>query len=148
MATEVKITQDEVRIDSDWIEAGDLANEIGKLYIKGLDSAIKDGAQKGMDVLYFIVKTEKDPTDLKRIEITIAITDKLFNKMFESMDFWEYNYKTEKKRLLWSVPHRIDMKNFLRAEHKYSKDLIRWIRAYLKQNPTINLEDKSCVIMK
>lgn len=138
----------EIRINSDRIEAGELANEIGKFYISDLDAAIEDSRHLKFDVLYFIVQTEKDPTNLNNIEIRIGITNKCLNYLRESTDLWEYDYKTNKKRLVWSVPHRIDMKNFLRAEHKYSKDLIKWIKEYLKQHPEVNLNDKSRVILK
>ena len=144
---ELKVKEEKVVVNSDWVEAGELANEIGKVYMKDLDSAIEDGKEFRMDKLYFIVQTEKNPTDLTKIEIRIGITDKLFNKMFESTDFWEYDYRTNKRELLWSVPHRIDMKNFLRAEHKYSKDIIKWIKEYLKTNPDIDLLDKTRVVL-
>lgn len=137
----------EIQINSDYIEAGELANEIGKIYMQDLDSAINDSRKLDIDKLYFIVQTEKDPTNLYNIEIRIGITNKYFDKLFESTDFWEYDYKREKKRLIWSIPHRIDMKNFLRAPHKYSKDIIQWIKDYLKQHPEINLQDKTQVIL-
>lgn len=148
----VKTTKRKVVVNSDWTEAGDLANEIGKIYMQDLNSAIDDAkslkAHFNNNKLFFIVQTEKDPLNLQNIEIRIGITDKLFNKLFESTDFWEYDYKSNKLNLLWSVPSRIDMKNFLRSPEKYSKEIIGWIRQYLKENPDINLNDKRSVILK
>lgn len=149
----------EVVVNNDWTEAGDLANEIGKIYMQDLNEFIERSRKHDRtklynecaidhpDKFYFIVKIEKDPTNLKNIEIRMALVGAKFKNMFESTDFWEYDYRKEKRTLLWSVPSRIDMKNFLRAEHKYSKDLIRWIKLYLKDNPEINLNDKSRVIL-
>jgi len=137
-----------LEVNDRWIEAGDLANEIGKIYIQDLDSAIEDGRKYNKKILYFVIMTEKNPTDLQEINIKIGITDKFFPELKESMDFWKYDYKTEEKTLLWSVPSRIDMKNFLRAEHRYSKDIIKWIKKFLKQHPEIDLKDSSAVRLK
>lgn len=147
MASHVLTFEDKVVLNSDYIEAGELANEIGKTYQKRLDNAISDAKAFNLDKVYFIVQTEKDPSKPTDIHLRIGITDKFFNKLVESTDFWEYDYKLNKKRLVWSVPHRIDMRNFLRAEHKYSKEIIHWIKEYLKQNPELNLNDSSRVIL-
>ena len=143
----VKTKERKLKITSDYIEAGELANEIGKFYIADLDSAIEDGKEINVSKLYFIVQTEKDPTDLTKIEIRIGITNNNLKYLKESTDFWEYDYNKNEKKLLWSVPHRIDMKNFLRAKNKYSKEMIYWIEEYLKQNPEINLKDKASIIL-
>jgi hypothetical protein len=144
---EVKTSEEKLVVNTDYVEAGELANEIGKIYMKKLDDAIQDGKELGLDKVYFIIQTEKDPSNLSHIEIRIGITDKYFEKMFESTDFWEYDYRTNKKSILWTVPSRIDMKNFLRSPEKYSKDLIKWIKIYLAQNPDINLHDKRSLIL-
>lgn len=146
MAVEIK--KREIQITSDRIEAGELANEIGKFYMKDLDSAIESHKKFKRKKLYFVVQTEKDPTKLTDIHIRIGIVDIPFPELKESTDFWEYDYINDKKKLLWSVPHRTDMKNFLRSPDKYNKEFIDWIKLFLKQHPEINLKDKSRVILQ
>jgi hypothetical protein len=145
---ELKTYEDKVRIDSDYIEAGELANEIGKIYQKRLDEFIHQEARFKKEKLYFVVQTEKDPSDLSKVVIRMASTDKYFPELKESTDFWSYDYASNKKEVEWSVPSRIDMKNFLRAEHKYHKDTIKWIKKFLEQHPEVNLKDKSAKIIK
>ena len=125
----------------DYVEAGDLANEIGKFYMEDLLSAIENHRQYLKLELYFLVSTKKDPANVKKVHINISVSNVRINRMLESCDYWSYDYKTESRKLLWSIPHRTDMKNFLRAPEKYSKDLIKWIRQYIDEE-NINLNYK------
>lgn len=136
-----------LNITSDYIEAGELANEIGKFYMEDLKTAFENGRKHKKDKLYFIIKTEKDPSDHLKVYIRIGITDKKLEYLQESIDLWEYDYINDKQKLLWSIPHRTDMKNFLAHPEKYTKEIIGWIRKFLDQNPNINLKDKSGIIL-
>jgi len=132
-----------INFSDSYVEAGDLANEVGKDYLDTLFKSIERNNTKERKKLYFVVITKKDPRDINKIEIHIL---PLFKRnrplkyLRESTDHWVYDYEKEKLELIWSVPHRIDMKNFLRSPEKYSKDIIHWIRLFLEQE-NLNLDD-------
>lgn len=127
------------------IAAGDLANEAGKSYMNGLFKAIDDHEKYKRNILWIAVKIEKERWDKRVIKISYGVMDKPLKFMRESMDLWEYDYRNSKLKLCWSLPHRVEMKNFLRAPEKYSKDLIRWINEYVAQE-RINLKDGSAQV--
>lgn len=124
------------------IASGDLANEIGKKLMQRLEHSIKFHRDFQLDRIYFITMIKKDPTNLKEINIYIKASRQPLRILRESVDLWEYDYREEKLNLIWSLPHRTEMKNFLRSPEKYNKDLISWIKAYVKQE-NINLNDPS-----
>jgi hypothetical protein len=126
------------------VSAGDLTSETGKSYMKGLFKCIDEHSKLKKDRLWFLVKINKEQTNQRIIKITYGVVDKPLHYLRENMDMWEYNYKKESLQLKWSIPHRVEMKNFLRSPEKYSAELIRWIKKYIKQEK-INLEDKSAV---
>jgi len=128
------------------IESGDLANEAGKSYMKGLWKAIDNHAKLKLDKIWIMAKAEKEHFAHRAIKIMFGVMDKPLRYMRESMDLWEYDYKNNKLKLLWSLPHRSGMKNFLRAPDKYSKDLIKWINMYIDQE-NINLKDSKTQII-
>lgn len=127
------------------IESGDLVNEAGKSYMKGLWQAVKDHEKFKLEKIWIMVKIEKERYDDRAIKISYGIMDKPLKYKRESMDHWEYNYKTGKLMLNWSIPHRVEMKNFLRSPEKYSKDIIQWIKEYVKENK-INLHEEVVVL--
>lgn len=129
------------------ITAGDLADAVGKIYMKDLWESIERYAKHKKKKLFFLTMIRKNPTKLTEIIVYILPFEEFSHKMRESTDLWEYDYEKEKLRLIWSVPHRTEMKNFLRAPEKYSKDLIKWIRDYLHQE-NINLQDSSAQVIK
>jgi len=129
------------------IEAGELANEAGKSYMKGLWKAIQDHEKFRKPTLWFIVKIEKEMGSDRIINITIGVIDKPLIYLRDSTDLWKYSYITEKLYLEWSLPHKIEMKNFLRAQEKYDSNLIKWIREYIAQEKT-NLNDPSSIKIK
>jgi hypothetical protein len=129
------------------ITAGDLADAVGKIYMKDLWEAIERNAKLGKKRLFFLTMIRKNPTKLTEINVYILPFEEFSHKMRESTDLWEYDYEKEKLQLIWTIPHRTEMKNFLRAPEKYSKDLIKWIREYLRQE-NINLQDSSAQVIK
>jgi len=148
MAVKSKVFQSQVQIktsDHD-IAAGDLSSEIGKTYMKRLWHLIDfhEGFKK--EKVYFLSTIRKNPKNLQEINININAMAKPLTYLRESMDLWEYDYKKEKLNLFWSLPHRIEMKNFLRTPEKYSKDIIKWIRMYLKQEK-LDLNDNSSQVI-
>jgi len=126
------------------IAAGDLANEAGKSYMKGLFKAIDNHEKYKKNKLWIMVKIDKERWDRRAIKISYGVMDKPLEYMRESMDLWEYDYVNGKLKLLWSIPHRVEMKNILRAPEKYSKDLVKWIKVYLKQE-NLDLNDSSSI---
>lgn len=126
------------------IEAGDFANEAGKSYMKGLWEAVESHKHIGSHTLWFAVKIKKDILNPAIVRITIGAMSKPFRYLHENLDLWKYDYISDKLELEWSLPHRTEMKNFLRAPDKYNKDLIGWIKTYEKQ-AKINLEDDTAV---
>lgn len=129
------------------ITAGDLANEVGKIYMKDLWEAIERNAKLGNKKLFFLTMIRKNPTKLTEINVYIFPFVQYSEKLRESSDLWQYDYEKEKLQLIWSIPHRTEMKNFLRSPEKYNKDLIKWIRQYLHQE-NINLQDSSAQVIK
>lgn len=124
------------------ITAGDLANEMGKSYMAGLRKAIEDHRGYNIRNLWFIVKTEKNPSNIQKVHITYGILSEPLKFMRESMDMWKYDYLKDDLTLVWSLPHRTEMNNFLTHPEKYNKDLIYWIKRYLRQEK-VNLKDKT-----
>jgi hypothetical protein len=129
------------------ITAGDLADAVGKIYMKDLWESIERNRKLEEKRIFFLTMIRKNPTKLTEIIVYILPFEDFSHKMRESTDLWEYDYEKEKLQLIWSVPHRTEMKNFLRSPEKYSKDLIKWIRQYLHQE-NINLQDSSAQVIK
>ena len=140
-------TIEKINISDYDIAAGDLANEIGKIFLPKLQRSIEKHAFLKLDKIYFITTIRKDPTSLDKIHIVIQPLMAPLHYMRESMDHWVYDYKKEKLDLIWSLPHRTEMKNFLRCPEKYSLQMLEWIQKYLDQEK-INLKDKSSKIIK
>jgi len=146
MTNKIIETIEKIKIDDPYVEAGDLTNEIGKIYMKRLNASIRRNASKKLDKLYFVVSTKKDPTDMNKIHIFIYNLLEPLKKKYESMDLWEYDYKKEKLTPLWSLPDRSMMKNFLRSPEKYNKDLVRWIKEFVAQE-NIDLNDPTAKVL-
>jgi len=144
--TPIIVTKDKIETSDLYIEAGDLSNEIGKRFMKRLWSSIEFHSKFGLDKIYFLSMIRKNPSNLEEINVTIKALKAPLTYPRESMDHWEYDYRSEKLTLLWSLPHRTEMKNFLRAPEKYNKDLIKWIKQYIK-NEGINLKDDSSKVI-
>lgn len=115
------------------IEVGDLGKEIGKKYMQKLREAIENHRKYEKDILWFIVKVEKEPWNIRAIKITFGVVDKPLKFMRERMDLWKYDYKKEELSVCWSLPHHLEMRNFLNNPWNYPKQLIQWINQYLKQ---------------
>lgn len=128
------------------ITAGDLADAVGKIYMKDLWKAIERNAKQKRKVIYYLTTVRKDPSDLTKILIYIWPFSEPIRYLRESMDLWKFDYEKEELKLVWSVPHRAEMKNFLRSPELYSKELINWIKQYLKQE-NINLEDSTAQVI-
>lgn len=126
------------------IEAGDLTNECGKSYMNGLWKAIVDHRVMRLPIIWFIVIVKKDMKDDRIIRITIKAHRKPLKYLHEGVDLWEYDYLQDKLDLVWSLPHRTEMNNFIRNPDKYDKRLIGWIKDFIKQDK-INLKDPSAV---
>lgn len=144
---EVIEKKENINVSDYIIEAGDLANEVGKKLMKDLYASIERHASLNIPKLYFLTSIKKDPTNLQQIHLYIKVMSRQLHYLRENFSLWEFDYGNEKLKLLWSIPHRTEMKNFLREPSKYSPDLIKWIKMYLKQEK-INLHDKSCKIIE
>jgi len=145
----VKETEDKIHAPAFNIAAGDLANEMGKVYSKRVIEAIEDHAQFNLDIIYILVETKRHSSNWKEVQLIITVfpKDKKLNRMYESMDYFEYNYKTDKLILLWSIPERGAMKTFLRNPDKYSPYLLAWIRQYIKEN-NLDLNQQAVKVTK
>lgn len=130
-----------------YVETNDLTTEIGKYYLERLWKNIELHEVMGLKKIYFIVKSEKNPLMPNQLVIRICAIKHPLHFMREQMDHWEYDYVKNKLKILWSVPHRVEMKNFLRAPEKYNPDIIKWIKQYLHQEK-INLNDSSSIVIE
>jgi len=139
---EVKKTHRFLNITDPYVECGDLAKEIGKHYMTDLMKAIEEGSKFNREKLWFICVFKKNPFQKEKMHLKIGISDFPIKKMRESMDLWEYNYKTNELTAIWSLPHRFEMKNYLRTPELYDKKLIHWINQYLKQE---NIDIKTII---
>jgi hypothetical protein len=128
------------------ITAGELADEVGKVYMDDLWKAIERNVKLKKKVIYYLTTVRKDPKELTKIIIYIMPFERPIVYKRESMDLWKFDYEKEELKLIWSVPHRAEMKTFLRAPELYHKDLIKWIREYLDQE-NINLNDKTAQVI-
>ena len=115
------------------IESGDLVSEAGKSYMTGLMEAIKNHKKFNIPKLWFMVKIEKESFNTRVIKISIGAMSAPFRYLHDGIDLWSYDYRKDERKLEWSLPHRLEMKNFLRSPEKYDKDLVHWIRQYMKQ---------------
>lgn len=130
---DVNTSTSQININDNYIEAWDLAAEIQKKYEVSLNKAFQDGSKLKKNKLYFIVMVKKNAVDKKKIHIKIGIIDKKLSKLYESTDFWSYDYLKNKPALLWSVPHKSAMKNYLKEPDNYDKSLIMWLRQFIAQ---------------
>lgn len=130
----VNIKEEHIRIDDYSIEAGDLTAAISDKYRLNLWQAIEDGVKFQKPILYFIVMVKKDALVKQKMHIKLTISDKpLPNKMYESTDYWQYDYKKEELKLKWSIPHKSKFAMYLKDESKYDPLLIEWIKRFVKQ---------------
>jgi hypothetical protein len=140
-------TRENIRSNDVYVEAGDLANEVGKRYMKQLWKSIERHSSLNEPILYFISMIKKNPKNSTEILLYIMPCKNKFKLLRESCDHWQYDYKKNELTLLWSIPHRTEMKNFLRAPEKYNKDIIRWINDYIAQEHIDLNDDSSSVIV-
>jgi len=115
------------------IAAGDLANEAGKSYMRALNESIDRHRKFKRHKLYFRVIIKKNSFNDRVINITTGVTEDWSGVLDADSDLWIYDYDKEELRLLYSLPNRLEMKNFLRDPDTYSKEFIQYIRTYLKQ---------------
>jgi len=115
------------------IECGDLAREIGKFYMDDLRKSIQTARKFGLEKVWFAVNFRKNPLDHSKMHLKIGIIGQPLTKLRESFDLWEFDYHKEELTPLWSLPHRYEMKTYLKEPEKYSPELIKWIRQYLAQ---------------
>lgn len=134
--------KEEISVPNYEITAGDLADAVGKIYMKDLWKAIERNSKQKQKEIYYLTTVRKDPKDLTKILIYIWPFLRPIIYKRESMDLWKFDYEKEELKLIWSVPHRAEMKTFLRAPELYSKELIQWIREYLDQE-NLDLNDKT-----
>ena len=142
--TEALVTKRTIGINDTFVEAGDLAREIGKFYMQDLEKAVANHRKFKIDKLYFIVRFKKNPENPQEVHIQIGITERRIYKYFHSMDLWEYDYTKDELKLLWTLPHPAEMESFLSDPDKYDKNLIHWIKCYLEQDKK-NLKDPNKV---
>ncbi len=112
------------------VESGELANEFWKSYEKELQKAIEDHRKFKFEKLWFPVMIKKSIANSRIISIVVGVSPDPIS-LRPDLDLWEYDYLREKLNLVYSLPHVLEMKNFLRSEEKYSKKLIEDIRNYL-----------------
>jgi len=115
------------------VESGELADEIGKHYQKSLEESFEYHAQFKKDKIYFLVTTKKDSKDTHKITINVVAMEQRPPLLIEGVDLWEYDYIAGKSKLLWVVPALASMKGFLTNEATHDKNIIKWIRDFLKQ---------------
>ena len=143
---EITEKRETINIDHYDIAAGDLANEIGKKLMRDLEESIEKHAVLRKEKLWFLTSIRKNPANTREIHMFIHPSFVELKIKREQMDLWEYDYLKNKLSVVWSVPHRTEMKNFLRSPEKYNKDLIKWITEYLDQEK-INLNDSSAQVI-
>ena len=141
MAKDIKVKESSITIGNTIVEAGDLAKEVGKLYIQDLNAAIEDGRKHNRTELSFLVHSKKDTFNKNKINITIGVCDVLLSRMRQLTDYYIYNYDKEELKLIWTLPHKTEMKRFMREPEKYPQLIIQSIRQYLKQEG-INLSKR------
>jgi hypothetical protein len=115
------------------IESGDLAQVMCTYYLKELNQAVEDHAEFNREKLYFMVNTRKDKLCERAIKITIGVIDKPLEYLHQDLDLWEYDYRKDELKLLWSIPHERSFKNFLANKDKVCQKTLFWIYQYLKQ---------------
>jgi len=145
--TNIKISKKEIHLSDYHVAAGDLSNEIGKFFMEKLWNQIEFHRDFNLDKIYFVTMFKKNPTNTNEVNLYLKALRVPLYYLRESTDLWEYDYQKDELKLLWSLPHRTEMKNFLRDPEKYNKDLIRWINKYIKQE-NINLNDSSAQMLK
>lgn len=138
--------KEEISVPKYEITAGDLADAVGKIYMKDLWKAIERNSKQKQKEIYYLTTVRKDPKELTKILIYIWPFLRPIIYKRESMDLWKFDYEKEELKLIWSVPHRAEMKTFLRAPELYSKELIQWIREYLDQE-NLDLNDKTAQVI-
>lgn len=115
------------------IAAGDLANELGKQYMISLRKSVENHRKYKRGILYFFILIKKEVYNDRVIKLHIGVNDRFSGTLRHDTDVWQYDYNKEELKLLYSLPHKLAMKNFLHAPEKYSKDLLKWINQYLLQ---------------
>ncbi|MHA1401143.1 MAG: hypothetical protein ACTSQE_12410 [Candidatus Heimdallarchaeaceae archaeon] len=128
LGTQILKTKEEHESSSP-IEAGELAHEGGKSYMRELIDTVEN--HRHITYPYYIqVISSRD----------VFFGDRVFHFRFfarqseplieDDMDLWYVDNKTDQLKLMWSLPHWSEFDMIL-ADEKYSdKKLIDWIIAY------------------
>jgi len=113
------------------VEAGDLANEYGKDYMKELHSVIENHSNTKQK--YYIQVLSKHlvgaPNRGQRLLFVARFTKP---QMCDTEDVWSYDNRTSVLKLEWSLPHRYEMKNFMANPELYDAKMVSDIKNYLK----------------
>lgn len=116
-------------------ESGELVEAFAPSYMTGIWDTIRDHAYL-QDKFYIQVVSKHIPMAANR-GLHLTFIARLSAPLPEpTQDLWSYNPKINNLKLEWTLPHKLEMKNFLRAPEKYSPKLINDINAYLKRTGT------------
>lgn len=122
-------TQEE-HLKSSPVEAGELAHEGGKSYMRELINTIED--HRHVKQLYIQVIPKKELYAAERV-IYFRFFARLSRPLMEDdMDVWFVDNEKDILRLEWSLPHWSEMDTFLVNEDDYDESLIKWIKIYRK----------------
>jgi len=110
------------------IEAGDLAHEGGKSYMKQLIDIVEDH-RYAITEYYIQVFCQKELYAKDRTIYFRFFARKSKPLMEDDTDCWYVHNKKEILRLEWSLPHVSDFDRILR-DPSSDKDLVRWIKMY------------------
>lgn len=119
---------EEEHLKSSPVEAGDLAHEGGKSYMRELIDTIEN--HRHVKQLYIQVIPKKELYAAHRV-IYFRFFARLSKPLMEDdMDVWFVDNQKDILRLEWSLPHWSEMDAFLANEDYYNKNLIQWIKIY------------------
>jgi len=121
----------EEHMKSSPIEAGELAHEGGKSYMKMLIETVED--HRNIRGIYYIQVIPKKELYAGNRAIYFRFFARRSEPLMEDdMDVWYVNNKTCELRLEWSLPHWSEFDIFLRNPDEHDKNLIKWILKYKK----------------
>lgn len=121
----------EEHMQSDPIEAYELAHEGGKSYMNALIDVVEDHRNK-IDKYYIQVISTKPLEYRNRAVYFRFFARQTAPLMEDDCDCWFVDNKKDILRLEWSLPHWSDFDLFLEDPEQFDPKIIKWIKIYKK----------------
>ena len=118
----------------EFIEVGDMSNEIMPGLVDDINEAIKDGTKCFSGRSFYVLVHEK-----KDLQMKSALLRRVFKQVWrpypedDTTVFW-HDPQAYETRFCWSLPHWSEMENILMNANLFDKDMIQELMAWKRND--------------